>query len=109
MIRCTQNTLDVYINGVITKSIALKHVPKQNYGSVLVALNGGFNGYLADLQYFNTTPSYYDIVSIYKKGPNTKPTSSNSPLNTALATNTTPGIGSAPVIDSNYINAQWYF
>jgi hypothetical protein len=53
IIRCQNTTLDVYINGTIAKSHVLNGVPKQNYGDVYVAMNGGFSGYISNLQYFN--------------------------------------------------------
>jgi hypothetical protein len=34
IIRCQNTTLDVYINGIISRSIHLLGVPKQNYGDV---------------------------------------------------------------------------
>ena len=47
------NTLDVYINGSIIKSHHLHGVPKQNYGDVYIAPNGGFAGYISNLWYYN--------------------------------------------------------
>jgi hypothetical protein len=52
IIRCKNTTLDVYINGTIARSINLVGVPKQNYGSVYVAMNGGFSGYISNLWYY---------------------------------------------------------
>ena len=72
IIRCEGNTLDVYINGTITKSKQLIGVPKQNNGDVYVAANGGFNGYISNLQYFNHALNTNEIVKIVKKGPNIK-------------------------------------
>ena len=53
IIRCEHNTLDVYINGTIIKSHHLNGVPKQNYGDVFVATNGGFSGYISNLWYYD--------------------------------------------------------
>ena len=53
IIRCQNNTLDIYINGTIVKSHHLHGVPKQNYGDVYVAPNGGFSGYISNLWYYN--------------------------------------------------------
>jgi hypothetical protein len=53
LIRCQNTTLDVYINGTIAKSLQLRGVPKQNYGNVFVAANGGFSGYISNLWYYN--------------------------------------------------------
>ena len=51
IIRCHTTTLDVYINGTLARSIELSGVPKQNYGDVYVAMNGGFDGYISNLWY----------------------------------------------------------
>ena len=53
IVRCQNKTLDVYANGTITRSLQLSSVPKQNYGDVFVGMNGGFDGYISDLWYFN--------------------------------------------------------
>ena len=53
IIRCQNTTLDVYINGTISRSINLIGVPKQNYGDVFVGMNGGFDGYISNLWYFD--------------------------------------------------------
>jgi hypothetical protein len=46
IIRCENTTLDIYVNGFVAKSHILHGVPKQNYGDVYVAMNGGFSGYI---------------------------------------------------------------
>ena len=53
IIRCQNTTMDVYINGVITQSLQLKGVPKQNYGDVYTSMNGGFSGFISDLWYYD--------------------------------------------------------
>lgn len=70
VIRCQNNTLDVYINGTIAKSHELHGVPKQNYGDVYVATNGGFSGYISNLQYFNHGLGIDAINRITNRGPN---------------------------------------
>jgi hypothetical protein len=77
IIRCQNTTLDVYINGTITRSINLIGVPKQNYGNVYVAMNGGFDGYISNLWYFNYALGTAAIQRIAANGPNTKMISSN--------------------------------
>ena len=72
IIRCTQQQLDVYINGTLTKSHILNSVPKQNYDNVYVGLNGGFPGYISTFQYFARAIGTNKIQSIVEKGPNTK-------------------------------------
>lgn len=72
IIRCQNTTLDVYINGTITRSINLVGVPKQNYGDVYVALNGGFQGYISNLWYYNYALGTTAIQNLVQKGPNTR-------------------------------------
>jgi hypothetical protein len=71
IIRCQNTTLDVYINGTITRSIELTGVPKQNYGDVYVAMNGGFNGNISNLWYFNYALGTAAIQNLVANGPNT--------------------------------------
>lgn len=62
--------MDVYINGLLSRRMILDGVPKQNYGDVFVAMNGGFSGYVSDLRYFNYRLGTSRIQSIVNKGPN---------------------------------------
>ena len=62
--------LDVYINGLLTRRVILDGVPRQNYGDVFVAMNGGFSGYISDLRYFNSSLGTAKIQSIVSNGPN---------------------------------------
>jgi hypothetical protein len=92
VIRCKGNILDVYVNGVIANSVVLVGVPKQNYGNVYVAANGGFNGNIASLTYMSHGASNKEIWDIYQKGPNTKS------LDPSLNSFSTP----------NYLSFGWY-
>jgi hypothetical protein len=93
IIRCENTTLDVYINGTITRSINLVGVPKQNYGNVYVAANGGFDGYISNLWYYNYALGTSAIQHLVEKGPNTNM------------------IGSTGVNDSSrdYLSLRWFF
>jgi hypothetical protein len=93
IIRCQNTTLDVYINGTIARSINLVGVPKQNYGDVYVAMNGGFNGYISNLWYYNYALGTAAIQSIASNGPNTKM------------------IGSSGMSDTlfDYLSLRWFF
>jgi hypothetical protein len=93
IIRCQNTTLDVYVNGTIVRSLELHGVPKQNYGDVYVAMNGGFNGYISNLWYYNYSLGTAAIQSIASKGPNTKM------------------IGSDGMNQKNadYLSLRWYF
>jgi hypothetical protein len=93
IIRCQNNTLDVYINGTIIKSHNLHGVPKQNYGNVYIAPNGGFSGYISNLWYYNYALGTTEIASLTNKGPNTYMRGSNG-LN---------------VKNPNYLSLRWFF
>lgn len=93
IIRCQNNTLDVYINGTIIKSHHLHGVPKQNYGDVYVAPNGGFSGYISNLWYYDYALGTTEIAKIANKGANTYMKGSN-------------GIN---LKNSNYLSLRWFF
>lgn len=92
IIRCRNNTLDVYINGTIARSLQLSSVPKQNYGDVFVAMNGGFDGFISNLWYYNYALGTNAIQSIVDNGPNTRMSEYNGLLNKA----------------SNYLSLKWF-
>lgn len=73
VIRVTQqNNLDIFINSSLIKRYILSGVPKQNFGDVFVAMNGGFSGNIASLRYFEKAIGTYKINSLFKEGPNKK-------------------------------------
>ena len=92
IIRVDNRKLDVYINGRLTKRHILSGVPKQNYGDVYVAMNGGFSGYISNLHYFNSALDTSHIQSIVDKGPNLKMKSTD-------LTKTKP----------RYLSMRWFF
>jgi hypothetical protein len=94
IIRCQNTTLDVYINGTIARSINLVGVPKQNYGDVYVAMNGGFDGYISNLWYYNYALGTSTIQNILASGPNTKMIGGTSGLGDKM---------------SNYLSLRWFF
>lgn len=71
-IRMQNKIMDVYINGVITKRLSFLNVPKQNYDNVFVCANGGFDGDLSDLRYFDKALNIFEINDILGRGPNMK-------------------------------------
>jgi hypothetical protein len=99
IIRCQNTTMDVYVNGTITKSHQLHGVPKQNYGNVYVAMNGGFSGYISNLWYYNYALGSNEITKLVTAGPSTKMISS--------------GVGSATdsisALTPNYLSLRWFF
>tara|TARA_Y100000389_G_scaffold191713_1_gene218341 strand:- start:10861 stop:11745 length:885 start_codon:yes stop_codon:yes gene_type:complete len=70
IIRCDQHKLDIFINGMMTRSHILKGVPKQNYDNVYIGLNGGFAGDISTLQYFAYALGTNKIQTIVDAGPN---------------------------------------
>jgi len=95
ILRCRNKTLDVYINGTITKSINLSGVPKQNYGDVFVAMNGGFNGNISDLRYYDYAIGLNEISGLSTMGPNLTISTSNS--------------ASFLLRSADYLSLRWYF
>jgi len=93
IIRCENVNLDIYINGLVTKSHNLHGVPKQNYGDVYVAMNGGFSGFISNLWYYDYGLGIGTIQEIVKHGPNTT-LSGNNAINEK---------------DPNYLSMRWYF
>jgi len=93
IIRCQNKTLDVYINGTISRSIKLIGVPKQNYGNVFIGMNGGFSGYVSNLWYYNYALGTSAIQGITQSGPNNKMTGSNA----------------VTMQNPNYLSMRWYF
>lgn len=87
-----QHELDVYINGKLARRHLLNGVPKQNYGDVFVAMNGGFSGYISSLRYFASSIGVNDIQSIVSSGPNLKTIGDKL-------------INSQP----NYLSMRWFF
>ncbi len=92
---CQNKTINIYVNGVVSRSQTLIGVPKQNYGDVYVALGGGFDGYLSNLWYWNKSLSITDIQNLYTKGPNTK--SFSTDLSSYKRKSS-----------ANYLSLQWY-
>ena len=93
MIRCQNTTLDVYINGSIAKSLDLNGVPKQNYGNVYVASQGGFSGYISNLWYYNYALGTAEINRLVNKGPDTSMTGGNA----------------IDLKNADYLSLRWFF
>lgn len=94
VIRIMNNALDIYVNGALSKRHILSSVPKQNYGDVYVAANGGFSGNLSNLRYYNYALHPGDILGITDKGPN---------LTVSKLSQTTGKQATPP-----YLSFQWY-
>ena len=94
ILRCRNSTLDVYINGTITRSVELSGVPRQNYGDVYVASNGGFDGYISNLWYYNYALGTSAINKLSNNGPNLKMVGSS---------------GGMQLKKPDYLSLRWYF
>ena len=94
IIRCHNTTLDVYINGTIARSINLVSIPKQNYGDVYVAMNGGFQGNISNLWYYNYALGTAAIQNIAANGPNTKIIGSSNGMSDK---------------EYDYLSLRWFF
>jgi len=95
VIRCENVNLDIYINGVITQSVILAGVPKQNYGDVWLCANGGFSGYVSNLWYFNYALTSSQILDLVNKGPNLKMLNDSA--------------GDLNMKKPDYLSLRWYF
>ena len=74
----SQNVVDVYINGTLSKRHRMSNLVKQNYDNVYVNMNGGFFGNLSNLKYYNYAIGTLEIDSITSNGPNLKMSKGNS-------------------------------
>jgi hypothetical protein len=94
IIRCKGTALDIYVNGTIIRSLQLTDVPKQNYGDVYVAMNGGFNGNISNLWYYNYALGTAAIQQLAQSGPNKTLLSVNGKLDKST---------------NDYLSLRWYF
>ena len=92
IIRCDNQALDIYINGTIVKRHILTGVPRQNYDDVYIGANGGFDGYVSNLWYYDYALGTNEIDTIVSEGPN-------------LNMNTSDMLGSKPY----YLSLRWFF
>jgi hypothetical protein len=92
VIRVKNKSLDVFVNGLVTKTKQLVTPPKQNNDKVFLHLNDGFNGYSSNLWYWNYAIGTNTVNNIVQAGPNT--TLTNSPLTDKSA---------------DYLSSSWYF
>ena len=93
IIRMQNKILDIYINGTISNRLLFEYVPKQNYYDINVCGNGGFQGNLSDLKYYDHALPAFEIQKIMKSGPNTS---------TSSLASSSGGKG------KNYLSSLWY-
>lgn len=68
-LRVENTLLDVYVNGTISSRTKFTSVPKQNYNDIQICQNGGFDGNLSNLRYYNKALSAFEINNVVKGGP----------------------------------------
>ena len=96
VIRATsQNIVDVYINGNLTKRHKLSNIVKQNYDDLYVNYNGGFSGNLSNLKYYNYAIGTLEIDSLNTSGPSLVLSKTSNIEKSANA--------------SQYLSTHWYF
>jgi hypothetical protein len=61
-------SLDVYLNGKLARSCALRGIPNINDGNLYVTQNGGYKGDMATLRYFSRALNASEVYDIYKQG-----------------------------------------
>jgi hypothetical protein len=63
-------TTDIYLNGKLVRSCILKGIPKVPWkDNLYVAADGGFDGSMAQLRYFNRALNATEMYKLYSKGP----------------------------------------
>jgi hypothetical protein len=73
VIRVQNRTVDVYVNGTLSKRKNYDRIIKQNYGNIHVgSQSNGMNGYISSLRYFNQAIGNNQIQDIMYQGPNLK-------------------------------------
>lgn len=92
IIRVENTVMDVFMNGDLAQRLPLNSVPFQNYADVNVAINGGFNGVLSSLRYYNVALGTRAIANIVSEGPK---------LNVIGASGGAPGI-------MDYLSMRWF-
>lgn len=63
-------TLDVYLNGRLSRSCTLNEIPKFNDGDIYINQDGGYRGKLSDLLYVNKALGSEEIYGLYLSGNN---------------------------------------
>lgn len=64
-----QDSIDVYINGILYTHHSIPQLPRQNPGGVHVGVDGGFDGKISSLNYYNYFLTNTDVTSIMGSPP----------------------------------------
>lgn len=89
-----QHVVDIFINGTLSRRQVLPGVVRQNYEDVYVAMDGGFAGFISNLQYFNKMLGTAKIQSIVNDGPSLNLLTGGSALGSAKP---------------RYLSLRWFF
>lgn len=68
-----QDSIDVYINGILHTHHSIPQLPRQNPSTVHVGVGGGFDGRIASLNYYNYFLKQSDVASIMGTPPEKAP------------------------------------
>lgn len=66
----SQNIVDVFINGSLQQRVKLYNSVRQNYDDVYINPDGGFDGFLSNLKYYDYSIGTFEINQIVGSGPN---------------------------------------
>jgi Concanavalin A-like lectin/glucanases superfamily len=69
VIAVKQRSMDVYVNGTLHTHLTLASLPMQNTGSLLIADNGGWNGMIGNLIYYNYALTSDEIRALTNSKP----------------------------------------
>ena len=75
-----QKSIDVYVNGILHTHHSISLLPRQNSGTVHTGINGGFDGKIANLIYYNYYLGPSDIPALMSSPPQADPTDANAPM-----------------------------
>ena len=53
--------MEIYVNGVVSGRLQFREMPMQNYYDVNVCKNGGINGKISNLRYYNKALTIFEI------------------------------------------------
>jgi len=68
-----QRSLDVYVNGRLYSHTSMNALPMQNTQPIFIAGNGGWNGQIGNLIYYNYELTSAEVASLYNDPPAVDP------------------------------------
>lgn len=74
-----QDSIDVYINGILHTHHSIPQIPRQNPSTVHVGVGGGFDGKITSLNYYNYFLKPSDVTSIMGNPPEHDPNDVSAP------------------------------